>query len=111
MEHRIATLNDKISDMDRVNMSLKDQVSENDSMMARFADEIRQMDVEVDRRRREQEALEGDNRRLKEDLDDLRHLQAKFDQTRVTLDEEAARRVASEAEADRLRAQLAGSQS
>ena len=75
-------------------------------MMARFADEIRQMDVEVDRRRREQDAQEAENRRLKDDLNEMHHLQAKFEQTRITLDEEAARRVAAETEADRLRLQL-----
>lgn len=31
------------------------------------------------------------------------HLQAKFDSMRITLDEETARRVKAEAEADRLR--------
>eukprot|EP00354_Favella_ehrenbergii_P004412 CAMPEP_0170451122 /NCGR_PEP_ID=MMETSP0123-20130129/468_1 /TAXON_ID=182087 /ORGANISM="Favella ehrenbergii, Strain Fehren 1" /LENGTH=39 /DNA_ID= /DNA_START= /DNA_END= /DNA_ORIENTATION= len=39
-------------------MGLKDQVRENDNMMARFADDIRMMDVEVDRKRREQETLD-----------------------------------------------------
>ena len=50
--------------MDRANASLKDQCRENDQMMARFADEIRQMDVEVERKRREQDAAETENRRL-----------------------------------------------
>jgi len=58
MEHRLAELNDRITDMDRTNMGLKDQVRENDNMMARFADDIRMMDVEVDRKRREQETLD-----------------------------------------------------
>ena len=62
-------------------------------MMARFAEEIRQMDIEVDRRRREQEALDAENKILKNELDDMKHLHAKFDQTRITLDEETARRV------------------
>ena len=107
MEHRIAQLNDKVIDMDRNNGALKDQCSENDQMMARFADEIRQMDVEVDRRRREQDAQEIENRRLRDELDDMKHLNSKFEQMRVTLDEEAARRVAAEAEADRVRSQMA----
>ena len=33
----------------------------------------------------------------------MHHLQAKFEQTRITLDEEAARRVNAETEAERLR--------
>ena len=69
MEHRIAQLTDKVSDMDRANNGLKQQCQENDQMMARFADEIRQMDVEVDRRRREQDAQEVENRRLKDELE------------------------------------------
>jgi len=64
------------------------------------------MDVEVDRRRREQEAQENENRRLSDELDDLKHLKAKFDQTRVTLEEENNRRVRAEAEAERLRCSL-----
>ena len=76
-------------------------------MMARFADEIRQMDVEVDRRRREQDAQEIENRRLKDELEQMQHLQAKYEQTRISLEEEAARRVHAETEADRLREQLA----
>ena len=36
----------------------------------------------------------------------MHHLQAKFDQIRITLDEETARRVKAEAEADRLRGSL-----
>ena len=48
-------------------------------MMAKFADEIRQMDVEVDRRRREQEQLDSENRSLRQELEDMKHLQAKFD--------------------------------
>lgn len=52
-EHRIASLNDKLSDVERANVSLTDQCRENDLMMAKFAEEIRQMDCEVDRKRRE----------------------------------------------------------
>ena len=103
MEHKIAQLTDKVSDMDRANNSLKQQCQENDQMMARFAEEIRQMDVEVDRRRREQDAQEVENRRLKDELEQMHHLQAKYDQLRVTLEEESARRVNAETEADRLR--------
>ena len=61
------------------------------------------MDVEVDRRRREQDAQEVENRRLKDELEQMHHLQAKYDQLRVTLEEESARRVNAETEADRLR--------
>ena len=72
-------------------------------MMARFADEIRQMDVEVERKRREQEAAETENRRLTSDLDELKYLQSKYDQMKITLEEESARRNNAEAEADRVR--------
>ena len=93
--------------MDRVNNGLKQQCSENDQMMARFAEEIRLMDVEVDRRRREQDAQEVENRRLRDELEQMQHLQAKYDQLRITLEEESARRVNAEAEVERLRSQLA----
>lgn len=80
-------------------------------MMARFADEIRQMDVEVDRRRREQEAQDIENRQLKDELEQMQHVHAKYEQTRISLEEESARRVNAETEADRLREQLSQVQS
>jgi len=52
-----------------------------------------------------------ENNALKNDLDAMQHLQARFDQIRVTMDEESARRVQAEAEAERLRNQLAQSSS
>ena len=107
MEHRIASLNDKLMDMERANTSLTEQCKENDAMMAKFADEIRQMDVEVDRKRREQDASNFENQALKSDLEEMKHLQAKFYQMRITLDEETSRRSQAEAEAERLRNQLA----
>ncbi len=107
MEHRIASLNDKLSDMERANTSLIEQCKDNDQMMAKFADDIRQMDVEVDRKRREQDASNFENQQLKNDLTEMQHLQAKFDQMRITLDEETSRRSQAEAEAERLRNQLA----
>ena len=58
-------------------------------MMARFADEIRQMDVEVERKRREQEAADSENRRLSSDLDEMKYLQSKYDQMKITLEEES----------------------
>jgi len=111
MEHRNASLNDKLIDIERANASLTDQCRENDLMMAKFAEEIRQMDCEVDRKRREQDASNVENNALKNDLDAMKHLQARFDQIRVTMDEESARRVQAEAEAERLRNQLAQSSS
>ena len=72
-------------------------------MMARFADEIRQLDVEVERKRREQEAADAENRRLSSDLEELKYLQSKYDQMKITLEEESARRNNAEAEADRVR--------
>lgn len=60
------------------------------------------MDVDVDERKREQEALRGENRCLRLELEEMMQLKAKFDQTRHSLDEEAARRSRAETEADRL---------
>ncbi len=71
MEHRIASLNDKLSDMERANTSLIEQCKDNDTMMAKFADDIRQMDVEVDRKRREQDASNFENLQLKNDLTEM----------------------------------------
>ena len=79
LEHQVAQLNDKIGDSERANFALKDQCAENDSLMAKFAEDIRQMDVEVDYRRREQETLKGENRCLRAELEEMHQLKAKFD--------------------------------
>ena len=75
-------------------------------MMANFADSIRQLDVQVDQKKREQDLLDRENQELKIQLDALKHLESKFDQIRVSLEEETQRRMNSEKEADRLRTEL-----
>ena len=44
--------------------------------MTRIAEEIHQMDVEVDRRRRDQEALFAENKTLKDQIVDLLNFKA-----------------------------------
>ena len=41
MDSRLATLNEKLIDMERQNHNQKQQISDNDIMMTRFADDIR----------------------------------------------------------------------
>ena len=48
-------------DLERANDSLREQCKDNDVMMAKFAEEIRQMDVEVDRKRKEQDMANCEN--------------------------------------------------
>ena len=47
--------------------------------MSRFAEEISQLDVQIDRKQREQDLLDKDNQALKLQLDGLKHLEAKFE--------------------------------
>ena len=75
-------------------------------MMAKFAEEIRNLDVEMDRKQRNQENLDRENVRLAKELDDLRVRDAKYTQMRISLEEETQRRVNAESEADRIRHQL-----
>ena len=74
--------------------------------MTRFAEEIRQLDVQIDRKQREQELLDKENQALKQQLDALKHLEAKFEQIKISLEEETQRRASADAEGDRLRMQL-----
>ena len=57
-------------------------------MMTRFADDIRHLDVQVDQKQREQDMLDRQNQELKIQLDAMKHLESKFDQIRVSLEEE-----------------------
>mgnify|MGYP003898578727 CR=1 FL=1 len=107
MERELASLKDKLSDTERLNNQLKDKCIENDSLMARFAEDVRLMDVEVDNRKREQETLRGENRCLRGELEEMMQLKAKYDQTHLSLEEETARRHCAETEANTLREQLA----
>lgn len=75
-------------------------------MMARFAEEIRQMDIDVDRKRRDQQALDQQNGTLRAQLEEMKFLESKHEQLKVSLEQETQRRVQAEAEQERLRAQL-----
>ena len=94
---------DKLTDMERLNESLRNQVADNDHQMTRFAEEIRQLDVQIDRKQREQDLLDQENQALKSQLDALKHLEAKFEQIKISLEEETQRRANADAEGDRLR--------
>ena len=78
--------------------------------MSSVAGEINQMDHEVDRRRREQEALDNDNRSLKNQVDDLRNsllrLEKEYEQVKFVLDQESENRVKAEMDIDRLKMEL-----
>ena len=110
MEHRIVLLNGQVNEMDRTNAGLKEQCAENEQMMSSVAGEINQMDHEVDRRRREQEALDNDNRSLKNQVDDLRNsllrLEKEYEQVKFVLDQESENRVKAEMDIDRLKMEL-----
>lgn len=82
---------------------MKDQLAENDQLMQRFAEEIRQMDIEIDRKQREQEQLDRRNQMLQQDVDMYREKEIKYNQVRISLDEEQQRRVYADTESDRLR--------
>ena len=49
-EVRITTLEARNSDLERTIIGLKQQVHDNDNLMNKFAEEIRLMDVEIDRK-------------------------------------------------------------
>lgn len=49
-EAKVATLTDRNVDLERTILGLRNQVAENDALMTKFAEELRQMDVEIDRK-------------------------------------------------------------
>ncbi len=69
------------------------------------------MDIEIDRKQRDQDALDRRNQNLQKEVDMYREKDAKYNQTRISLEEETQRRVSADAEADRLRMTLGDLQS
>ncbi len=98
---------DKLRDSDRQNELLRVRLADCEQIIDKFSEEIRQLEVLIDRKAREQEVLDRENKALKQELDEYRQKDAKYCQVRVTLEQESQRRVASDAEADRLRFQHA----
>lgn len=56
--------------------------------MDKFADEIRQLEVLMDRKAREHEALERDHRNVLSELEEYRLKDAKYSQVRISLEQE-----------------------
>lgn len=75
-------------------------------MMNRFAEEIKLMDVEIDRKQRDQEALDRRNQSLTKDLEVFREKEIQHAHTRAVLEDETQRRIALEQEAHRLKLAL-----
>lgn len=71
--------------------------------MEKFAEEIRSLEVLIERKQREHEALERDIKCVSAELEEFRLKDCKYTQTRISLEQETQRRVNSDAEADRLR--------
>ena len=110
-EIKVTNLNDRNVDLERTIMGLKKEQTENDQLMQRFAEEVRAMDIEIDRKQRDQDALDRRNQNLQKEVDMYREKDAKYNQTRISLEEETQRRVSADAEADRLRMTLGDLQS
>jgi hypothetical protein len=60
-EIKVTNLNDRNVDLERTIMGLKKEQTENDQLMQRFAEEVRAMDIEIDRKQRDQDALDRRN--------------------------------------------------
>ena len=95
MEQRIVSLSGQVvvigranTELNKENNALKERCEENGIDMTRFADEIRIMDAEVDRRRQDQEALFAENKSLKERIDELLNFKAELDQSRQQMEDE-----------------------
>ena len=57
----------------------------------------------MDGKAREHELLDRENRQVVQDLEEYKLKESKYQQVRISLEEETQRRVNSDAEADRLR--------
>lgn len=56
--------------------------------MEKFAEEIRQLEVLMDRKAREHEALDRENKVIIQELDDYKLNDAKYHQVRISLEQE-----------------------
>lgn len=60
-EIKVTNLNDRNVDLERTIMGFKKEQTENEQLMQRFAEEVRAMDIEIDRKQRDQDALDRRN--------------------------------------------------
>jgi hypothetical protein len=69
---------DKLRDSDRQNELLRIRLADCEQIIDKFSEEIRQLEVLIDRKAREQEALDRENKVLKQELDEYRMKDAKY---------------------------------
>jgi predicted RNase H-like nuclease (RuvC/YqgF family) len=69
---------DKLRDSDRQNELLRVRLADCEQLIDKFSEEIRQLEVLIDRKAREQEALDRENKVLKQELDEYRMKDAKY---------------------------------
>jgi predicted RNase H-like nuclease (RuvC/YqgF family) len=77
---------DKLRDSDRQNELLRVRLADCEQMIEKFSEETRQLEVLIDRKAREHEALDRENNALKQELDEYRLKDAKYCQIRITLE-------------------------
>ncbi len=75
-------------DAERQAAVFNQKCAENEKVMEKFADEIRQLEVLMDRKAREHEALERDHRKVLSELEEYRLKDAKYSQVRISLEQE-----------------------
>jgi predicted RNase H-like nuclease (RuvC/YqgF family) len=80
---------DKLRDSDRQNELLRVRLADCEQIIDKFSEEIRQLEVLIDRKAREQEALDRENKVLKQELDEYRMKDAKYCQVRISLEQES----------------------
>jgi predicted RNase H-like nuclease (RuvC/YqgF family) len=56
--------------------------------MEKFADEIRSLEVLIDRKQREHEALDRENKQVQADLEEYKLKDSKYSQVRISLEQE-----------------------
>ena len=69
---------DKLRDSDRQNELLRVRLADCEQIIDKFSEEIRQLEVLIDSKAREQEALDRENKVLKQELDEYRMKDAKY---------------------------------
>jgi len=71
-------ISDKLRDSDRQNELLRVRLADCEQIIDKFSEEIRQLEVLIDRKAREQETLDRENKVLKQELDEYRMKDAKY---------------------------------
>jgi chromosome segregation ATPase len=85
-DFQIQSLQDRLKDSQNQADLLRQRCEDNEKLMEKFSDEVRSLEVLIDRKQREHETLERDNHCLTQELDEFKMRESAYNQTRISLE-------------------------